>query len=923
MNTIQTIGAHLGKMLALWGFLGLSYLQGQTLPDSVVPTWVSHSEMNYNNVEPSSIVDTIFGQLDPSFLSTGILINRSIPFLDLDLVQGDPGDTTVDLEIFQQGYHQIYQAHVSNPLIPSVEDLNTLASPLIADGIVPIAILDFEYDQIKEDALDQELISLDEITLKDILPRNTSPYKTKSVFMAIPYKRLVPGVAKTFRLDPSFYFTNTGRQISGLELSMNGQSYTIGLGQSLTLTPQSEHVTVKLNYSNSPNSPQSTYSSKYMGTTGNGGASDAPQTTLCDPDWIHPLDAHLGAAEDTYCIGVYQGCKSDPNSFEIRKPILLVEGFDPENGRYFTLTDEEEADQAYDKHLYYIANGYNFADKLRAKGYDLLIFNNGDGTGDIESAAGRLEEAINWVNSYKSTKEELIVIGASMGGLISRFALAHMEEEGDNHFTKLLMTFDSPHRGAYLSLGLQHTYDYLFTVAEHLPFGLGNAVAKQRQTLDAKGTQQLLNYHYKYSPGYTSQPSPDQHDFFAKLHALNGGIGYPMKCRKIAVANGSSNATKQANMGYHDKLVEIDFSIALLSLFSRTWALPDLSQGGGLKKISRNNLMVIVPIAPGVAIPIWHRKTKKVNHSLPYDNCPAGNDHFHKDFKDLIKEKLRVGIFWARNANNAFIPTMSSLDLDSINVPDWNLLYNVKSNYNIGNANSAYTFANPNIPFDAIYCSPENQRHVYTSITDKMFQFLEGELSPDILHLQNDNMVKDSRFSALNSIVAGYNVTNSRAVGDLLVTTPAPGKTEFVAGESIHLKDGFLTPGGDFLARIDPGEFVCVWTMNCDNSASKTLGASTPSSPQEPLLEAIYDLDNESPRVFPNPSAHGRFNLVMPARYDLQYQLRVVNATGKTILSRNETSYNCVVDLSKFPRGMYWMQIKDRGETTTVRLVTQ
>ena len=56
--------------------------------------------------------------------------------------------------------------------------------------------------------------------------------------------------------------------------------------------------------------------------------------------------------------------------------------------------------------------------------------------------------------------EQNVIMGISMGGLVSRYCLAQMVKSGgtgvNEHQTRLLITHDSPHRGANIPLALQH-----------------------------------------------------------------------------------------------------------------------------------------------------------------------------------------------------------------------------------------------------------------------------------------------------------------------------------------------------------------------------------------------------------------------------------------------------------------------------------
>lgn len=86
----------------------------------------------------------------------------------------------------------------------------------------------------------------------------------------------------------------------------------------------------------------------------------------------------------------------------------------------------------------------------------------------ITENADYLLQAIDWINGKKKNnasgvREQNIVMGISMGGLVSRYALAkRTKQTGSNSTeTKQLFTFDSPHQGANVPLGFQHfLYDF-------------------------------------------------------------------------------------------------------------------------------------------------------------------------------------------------------------------------------------------------------------------------------------------------------------------------------------------------------------------------------------------------------------------------------------------------------------------------------
>ena len=133
----------------------------------------------------------------------------------------------------------------------------------------------------------------------------------------------------------------------------------------------------------------------------------------------------------------------------IRKPIIILDGFDP--------GDKQIGTKLYDDYLNNKDKGA-LGDSLRNRGYDVFILNfpvydiNGhsrDGGADyIERNARVLMALIDTVNFMKQGNEKLVIIGPSMGGLISRYALAYMEQHNMLHQTRLWVSFDTPHKGA-------------------------------------------------------------------------------------------------------------------------------------------------------------------------------------------------------------------------------------------------------------------------------------------------------------------------------------------------------------------------------------------------------------------------------------------------------------------------------------------
>jgi hypothetical protein len=165
------------------------------------------------------------------------------------------------------------------------------------------------------------------------------------------------------------------------------------------------------------------------------------------------------------------------NAGVLRKPVIFVEGIDFSPGGSIN-PDYEPGDAAY--RTQYGAFGWDvfttgvgrskgsdysefslypaFFQQLHEEGYDLILLDFTDGATFIQKNAEVLKTLIRMVNDHKEAHgvtEPNIVIGASMGGLVARYALASMEQDGENHCAGTFVSFDAPQKGAHLPMGVQ------------------------------------------------------------------------------------------------------------------------------------------------------------------------------------------------------------------------------------------------------------------------------------------------------------------------------------------------------------------------------------------------------------------------------------------------------------------------------------
>ena len=265
-----------------------------------------------------------------------------------------------------------------------------------------------------------------------------------------------------------------------------------------------------------------------------------------------PLDLSAYGESVTYPgEGEYQIFLSADNILD--KPIILVDGFDP--------GDTRDINGVYGLLDFTDANGsQNLADQVRALGYDVVILNFpvytraadnatiDGGTDFMERNAMLLVELIDIINTAKApnSPEQNVIIGPSMGGLISRYALNYMEANTLEADTRLYISFDSPHHGANVPIGLQHQLNYL-------AFNDTNPVAELQPLINglfkSSAARQLLIDHFEPHLQTGSlvdfdlaSTLPEAHPFRVQfetnINSFNTS-GFPENVRNVAIINGS------------------------------------------------------------------------------------------------------------------------------------------------------------------------------------------------------------------------------------------------------------------------------------------------------------------------------------------------------------------------------------------------
>ena len=248
----------------------------------------------------------------------------------------------------------------------------------------------------------------------------------------------------------------------------------------------------------------------------------APVVVLADPDRNY-AEATLVSGSGDDLPGFLAG--------PLDKPIVVVEGFDPTNESFPSYFVGELASKYVDE-----AQTISALQLLASQGFDVFFYNFEDAGRSVREHAMGLLGALQAIAEADggSAKAPTRVLGISMGGVVSRYALAWAEERGEEHGCDMFLSADAPQQGAWMSTNLQ---DFLKSVSQNF-----NSPSVQELVfrLTQKAALQLLSYNVFDEETPTSAELIDgteQYEgLFRELNDLNGD-GYPHRTVNIGLAN--------------------------------------------------------------------------------------------------------------------------------------------------------------------------------------------------------------------------------------------------------------------------------------------------------------------------------------------------------------------------------------------------
>ncbi len=579
------------------------------------------------------------GQL-PDRSPSGILVDRVVPMAHLEDLDGGPDSPPADLARWRQVVFELARA-ADQPLAwPAVDEFRASSVRHEDPRLVPLAVVLARYDRIAgSNGLDGGLVF-------SLAPVRQQVYHGSEV-------RVV--------LDAAAVLTNTAAPVRWeLEAGAGWQDLEPGKPLALSFAAVGrKNLTLRATL------PDGTF--LHARTFLDVVRLDTPQ-----PHQTWPITAteSYGGLVGTGQAYVYlaQGHQTLTN------PVVVVEGYDLDNSMDWPV-------------LYQMLNQQNLLEDLRAAGHDAVVLDFTEATDHIQRNAFVLTRLLQQVREAAGPEVPLTVVGASMGGLVSRYALTWLESQGLDLGVRTFISFDSPHNGANIPLGLQHWLDFFKDQAAEPQYLLSR--------LNTPASRQMLLYHY------AAGASPGSDPLFDTLRNELMGLGdWPVLTRKVAVANGSGLG---AGQGYPAgaQIIRYEYRSTLVDIDGNVWSVPDMQT----QVIFDGMINLIWPLPDTY-------QTISVGGSAPWDSAPGG---LRPTMAQMDTTAVPYGDIVALHDAHCFIPSVSALAIAGAG-----------PFFDIAGAGDLAGLT----PFDAVYWPQENQEHIAITPENKIWFMNEVLAAP-------------------------------------------------------------------------------------------------------------------------------------------------------------------------------------------------
>ncbi len=697
------------------------------------------------------IFDSLASGLDTSVIPGGILYNRVIPWSNLEEWRDED---TITTHRFFQAWWDLEMSNVHNITADKYNEIRDTLSLRALRGQLTVPVIRYNFAYFDSLSFENGYFHIVDGIITDT-GADPEPYYEKEVVLAA----LVSGniYAETIYdivYDSELFLSNSGLNIEEITLTnLTDHEYVV-------LTPTSTETfnfrdtgmtTIELKLKFDDQIEFTLYQRVMVLFKPDGHPCDDPEDQVLESDIPYQGAYETVKTTSLANFQIFYRYQEHSNECEhlLQKPIILLDGYDAQ--------DKRDIADLYKNYLKYGTND-NIGKDLRHLGFDIIVlnfpvigseevkgktevraYNEGNqflgnvnregrdgGTDYIQRNAMLLVKLIQQVNDslqYNNSEEQIVVIGPSMGGLVSRYALAYMEKQHENevpdmeHNTRLWISFDSPHLGANIPIANQQLLAKLAKLGSQ-----ASLESYKNSVFNPAGRQLLIEqlnpvFHANGAlVSFTSNmknTDPLRASFMSELLTigLSENLGYPSLTRNISLVNGTGNGVKSNIAG--STFIDLDVGVHI----PRLSPLPPLlvtirlqnKYLGNYNTFTNTNSISLSPFPFPFSLNL-NEYAYNVNPSGSMDVVPGGLYNSNQIIRDEI-EKYLSGAFFINNfiysnwnvfkSNHTFIPTISSLDfLD----PDFNWSERVDNRHLV---------CEGEISFDNYFLPSTNEAHVF------------------------------------------------------------------------------------------------------------------------------------------------------------------------------------------------------------------
>lgn len=398
-------------------------------------------------------LDRMFEHIDKRTVPTGLLRDYAVEDEDLDFFSGDAmlsDANVVTLVRYGKLLNTIGSASLLNDLSEDIEKSLKNHDASRDRNVLTLSVMLFRYARIKENALTDNLIRYENGQVFDN-NKEESPYQMAYAFAGCCLTTTTEHSNITFKLPASLIFSNC--DIGKIEIDY-GQGYcSISSDNAIraTLKKGTNKIVLKATLSDGKELLAHTIVEVL----------DSPVATRA---------AYKSAVPDAKFTVQGTGYRGITTAAEVsisyatghsslKKPFIIVEGFDPR------VSGNTEGVWNF----YNVVTSDQTVLEFNQLGYDIVYVDWVKSEEYIQANANTLIEVIKRVNALKKTagsNEPNIIMGHSMGGLITRYALRTMENNGIRHQTSTYISYDVPHLGAHIPLGVLYGFHGILSFIE-------------------------------------------------------------------------------------------------------------------------------------------------------------------------------------------------------------------------------------------------------------------------------------------------------------------------------------------------------------------------------------------------------------------------------------------------------------------------